>query len=303
MGRRTRLTDGLLVAVALALVACAGLPTGADDPRPGERSDNFTAKLPLVPGDTGGPSAALSTTSGGAPSASDGNGAGGNAPPEGGSPAGGPAGIAPPGLTSRDGAAPGGPTPGADAAAGIQKLTIKDVGADVKTTLLVASPDQAYADAQVKELEGSGTIGLVFSQKYVFTADPVLDIEAVGADAATAGQGPRFTFDHATVKYTVPGYDIPALTITLLVPMEGPHASLPIEGVAKVSELVSAFAVAPARVGAIAGTVTISIACNDLDPQATAKTFTIARAIPLTYRYVPGASVASSTPAPVLVAP
>lgn len=201
----------------------------------------------------------------------------------------------------------------------LKKLYIKDYTLSVGARLIAGTSSQEFEDTKSANVRSLGNIGLVYSPNYIFVADPELliaasqpiDLPTDQLVKETAGydvdgkpitesvlRAPLYILDKVTLSYSVPGFTIPNVTITEDIPIKSNEYQLHLNGVAQVNELMAAFAQDPAKVGSVAGNVTITLDLEDLDPVATAKTFTVARTFPLVYSYLPFTPETDISPPP-----
>lgn len=190
----------------------------------------------------------------------------------------------------------------------VKKLYIKDYTLKVGARLIAGTSSKEFEDAKILNIKTLGNIGLVYSPNYIFVADPELVItatnpitlppsELVDEPAGFDEEGavvmekvlrkPLYIIQKTTLTYAVPGFTIPPVTITQQIPIKANDYKLKLSGVAQVNELMAAFAQDPAKLGTVAGTVTISVDVQDLDPLARERTFVVARSFPLSYAYLP----------------
>ena len=202
---------------------------------------------------------------------------------------------------------------------GLHKLYIKDYTLNVSARLINGVSAKESEDAKIENIRSLGNIGLVYSPNYIFVADPKVLIASVTpllipADGATTepmgfdktgaetteavAAKPLYILNKTTLKYSVPGYTIPDVTITQETPIKSNDYPLTLGGVAQVNELMAAFQADPAKIGTLAGTVTVALDISDLDPFATERTFTVARSFPLVYAYLPFTPENTESPRP-----
>jgi hypothetical protein len=144
----------------------------------------------------------------------------------------------------------------------------------------------------------------LYSPNYVFVADPVFLLqktepvtlppadlvdETVIVDGKETTQKvlrkPIFYIDRATVTYQVAGYDIPAATYELQLPVKSNDYRLTLPAISQVGPLMTTFSRDAAAAGSVSGTLTVSVDMRDLDPLAANRTFKVTRTLPLVYSY------------------
>lgn len=210
----------------------------------------------------------------------------------------------------------------------VPKFYVKDYTLNVTTRYVQGQQNAQFTDLNVKSLQAAKNMGLLYTPNYVFVADPVLLLaktvpvaipsdQLVNEQTYVNGQpttepvlrNPIFYIDRATVTYQVPGYDIPAATYELQIPVKNNQYTLRLPAVAQLAPLMTAFSRNPASLGSVSGTATVTIAMRDLDPIANPRSFEVTRSLPLVYSYSAArpedlvASTAPATAAPATQAP
>lgn len=209
----------------------------------------------------------------------------------------------------------------------VPKFYVKDYSLNVTPRYLQGKQDTTFETQRAKTLQGAKNLGLLYTPNYVFVADPVLLLaktvpvaipsdQLVNEPTYVNGQpttepvlrNPIFYIDRATVTYQVPGYDIPAATYELQLPVKNNQYTLSLPAVAQVAPLMTAYSRDPAAMGTVSGSATITLDMRDLDPLANPRTFKVTRSLPLVYSYQAlrpedVASTAPASQAPATVAP
>lgn len=210
----------------------------------------------------------------------------------------------------------------------VPKFYFKDYTLNVTARHVQGRVDASFETQRRNQLTGLRNVGLLYSPNYVFVADPVLLLyktepvtlppaDLVEETVIVNGQEetqkvlrkPIFYIDRATVTYQVPGYDIPAATYELQLPVKSNEYRLTLPAISQVGPLMTAFSRDAAAVGSVSGTLTVAVDMRDLDPLAANRTFKVTRSLPLVYSYTasrpedaqiqPGQSPAApATPAP-----
>lgn len=186
----------------------------------------------------------------------------------------------------------------------VPKFYFKDYALNVTARHIQGKADTSFETQRRNQLIGLRNVGLLYSPNYVFVADPVFLLqktepvtlpandlvdETVIVDGKEETQKvlrkPIFYIDRATVTYQVPGYEIPAATYELQLPVKSNEYRLTLPAISQVGPLMTAFARDAAAVGSVSGTLTVSVDMRDLDPLASTRTFKVTRSLPLVYSY------------------
>jgi hypothetical protein len=186
----------------------------------------------------------------------------------------------------------------------VPQFYVKDYTLNVTARYLQGQTSATFETTRANYLKAARNVGLLYSPNYVFVADPTLLLtrtvpvalpsdqlvdETVIVDGKPQTQkvlrNPLFYIDRATVTYQVPGYDIPAATYELQIPVKANELTLPLPAIAQVGPLLQAYARDAAAAGTISGSMTVSLEMRNLDPIATQRTFKVSRSLPLVYSY------------------
>lgn len=199
----------------------------------------------------------------------------------------------------------------------VPKLYFSDYKVEVNARHTGGTHDLTFASNMTEELQLANNPGLVYSPNYTFVSDPVLLLQMTEPPQLPASEfvdepyyvdgepktrrvlrKPLFYIDKTTVTYTVPGYTIDPVTVTQQLPVKQTQFELELPAAVQVAPIMAAFADNPAGVGAVVGTMTVTVDVRDLDPVAAARSFQVSRTLPLVYRYQPSNPEETVTPPP-----
>jgi hypothetical protein len=209
----------------------------------------------------------------------------------------------------------------------VPKFYFKDYSLNVTARHIQGKADLTFETQRRNQLIGLRNVGLLYSPNYVFVADPVFLLQKTEPvtlppadlveetvivngkeEVQKVLRKPIFYIDRATVTYQVAGYDIPAATYELQLPVKSNDYRLTLPALSQVGPLMTTFSRDAAAAGSVSGTLTVSVDMRDLDPLASNRTFKVTRTLPLVYSYTASrpedAQAGQASPAaPATVAP
>ena len=187
----------------------------------------------------------------------------------------------------------------------VPKVYIKDYTPRLRGEQISGEPAMAELERGLSALRRFGTIGMIFSPKFIYSIDPVLLLHVteprqVAPDAMVTEpyydsdgepktrqvmRKPMFMLDNLTISYQIPGYEIPPVTLEQNVPIKSNDHILEPMPVSQVKPLIEAFTQGSRPGAPISGTFTMTLDMRDLDPSASERSFKVSRTFPLLYTY------------------